>query len=332
MDSHIQVGIVSIRARLGAQVVVIVAVFGRAAKGELSRPATCAVNSKLTDASDGQWRRRAKRTRSRQRRRSCCCKPPPSLGRCRCPAKNEAWRKREAHGAGTLIHALALARLVKPSPLAGRAVALVVFRQRGGAQQAQHADWRLRESDGLRDECPSVVSGGVTYSHRDKNTPPDRHRGDIQPSGSPALSVRPTLLFWLPACVRRRAPAPCWRLLVIQRMARYPRSRTLPARLRDLWPHPPGAGRCGYCSVWQQPRRSLCGVHGQHQVPPTSRVPQSQPPPMQASRKQRAWPPTGASPLVRSSMRRRWPPAAVRAPARPKESGSAAWFGRLLTV
>ena len=184
----------------------------------------------------------------------------------------------------------------------------------------------------MRDECPSVVSGGVTYSHRDKNTPPDRHRGDIQPSGSPALSVRPTLLFWLPACVRRRAPAPCWRLLVIQRMARYPRSRTLPARLRDLWPHPPGAGRCGYCSVWQQPRRSLCGVHGQHQVPPTSRAPQSQPPPMQASRKQRAWPPTGASPLVRSSMRRRWPPAAVRAPARPKESGSAAWFGRPLTV
>ena len=103
----------------------------------------------------GQWRRREKRTRSRQRRRGCCCKPPPSLGRCRCPAKNEAWCKREANGAGTLIHALALARLVKPSPLAGRAVAFVVFRQRGGAQQAQHADWRLRESDRLRDECPS---------------------------------------------------------------------------------------------------------------------------------------------------------------------------------
>ena len=40
VDGHIQVGIVSIRARLGAQVVVIVAGFGRAAKGELSSPAT----------------------------------------------------------------------------------------------------------------------------------------------------------------------------------------------------------------------------------------------------------------------------------------------------
>ena len=32
---------------------------------------------------------------------------------------------------GTLVHSRALAHLVKPSPLAGRAVAFVVFRQRG---------------------------------------------------------------------------------------------------------------------------------------------------------------------------------------------------------
>ena len=71
VDGHVRGGVVSIGARLGAQVVVIVAVCLRAAKGQVAHPATRTCADQL--AVIGHGRGRAERTRIRQRRRGCCC-------------------------------------------------------------------------------------------------------------------------------------------------------------------------------------------------------------------------------------------------------------------
>ena len=79
-------------------------------------------------------------------------------------------------------HGQRLAHLVKPSPPAVRALAFVVFRQRGGAQEAQHADWRLRLSRRSRGRrvmtvpfTPVTISSNAAGHLREAPRPRPRH-------------------------------------------------------------------------------------------------------------------------------------------------------------